>query len=115
MNSEQIYELLVGLKQTNGTLIRMADYFEGIDDKICETNDKVEETNEHLDYIGDSIVNIEGSLSKIAEQLERIANIFEMKETRSFTLNVENCFDPSNDLFASQEPESVDEKEKEHE
>ena len=113
MNNEQINNLFGGIRQANVSFTRMAQALEAIDDNICETNDKIEETNEHLDSIGDSLVNIDGSLSKIADALERIANVFELKETRSLTLKVENCFDHSNGLFASQEPESVEEKEKE--
>lgn len=102
MNPEQIYDLFAGLKQANGTLVRMADYFEGIDDKIGE-----------LECIDRKLCAMWTQLERIAGVLERIANVFEMKETRSLTLKVENCFGPSDGPLASQEPESVDEKEKE--
>lgn len=105
MNPEQIYDLFAGISQANGSFVRIADALEAIDDKVCETNDKVEETNERLGNIEDSLVNIDGSLSKIAAALERIALICELKETRSLTLKVENCFDPSDGPLCSQEPE----------
>lgn len=89
------------LNAINETLKQFATNF------ICFHVDRVREVN-----VVESILDVEGkleaisrNLSGIRKSLERIADAIEKKDSLGVSFKIENCFDPFDGPFESQEPE----------